>query len=171
MSLDSSGHDKPLLFWKDWWQRAGTQLTKHGQTKSCHYDKSVLQSWLLQSHSRGLYSGNSSLPLNLVLPNCFVCFGPRLCIRNDKSSSFILKARQFDCQCQHDKVLMAMGVGGGSKHRGARAKALQLTPGKQEQELLPPVEARAYPTMFFYLLHVALSQNCCSGINYQSDPL
>lgn len=100
-------------------QQRGTQLTKHGQTNSCHYDKSVLQSWLLQSHSRGLYNGNSSLPLNLVLPNCFVCFGPRLRIRNDKSSSFILKARQFDCQCQHDKVLMAMGVGGGSKHRGA----------------------------------------------------
>lgn len=92
---------------------SGAQLTKQGSFHHC--DKNLLQPPI----PKGLHNGNSSLLLNLVLPNCFVCFGLRLSIRNDKSASFKLKARQLQCQCQHDRVLVATR-GEQGKKRGRR---------------------------------------------------
>lgn len=104
---------------KDWWPRArphpsGAQLPKQGRATLVTLIKNLLHSPI----PKGLHNGNSSLLLNLVLPNCFVCFGPRLHIRNDKSASFKLKARQLQCQCQHDRVLVA--TGGRKEKRGRR---------------------------------------------------
>lgn len=116
-----------IVAFKDWWPRAcphpsGAQLTKQGSFYHLWCDKKLLQTPI----PKGLHNGNSSLLLNLVLPNCFVCFGPRLCIRNDKSASFKLGARQLQCQCQHDRVLVATR---GSRKRGAGG-TLHLMLGK-----------------------------------------
>lgn len=95
-----------------------------GQSNTCDSDKKKL---LHSPIPKGLHNGNSSLLLNLVLPNCFVCFGPRLRIRNDKSASFKLKARQLQCQCQHDRVLVATG---GEEGKEGQERALHFMLGK-----------------------------------------